>query len=229
MDVLWFLNQRLDFAAQFYETAAAPFCERLRRIQAEESPYVPPYSEDGEPAYLAEWIEAHDSLQMLAYSCVSMLTAAIHLYFQAWEHESGRRVDRKDETLMAVFSKRGYLHGYAAHFNACAGLAFDRSPANLSLLEEVILVRHRIQHPDSIAQSLPNFSDSDLKKLGRPFFLNPREEELMLEAEAAERDWLIPPTVHITAEKLRAAIDEVRKFAAWFEEQANARFFPHDA
>ena len=226
MDVLWFLNKRLDFAVQFYETAAAPFRERLRQIEAEEPPYVPPYSEDGEPPYLAEWIEAHDSLQTLAYSCVSMISAAIHLYFRTWERESGRRIDRKDESLMAVFSKRGYLYGYAAHFMACGGLVFESSPANLGVLEEVILVRHRIQHPEYIGQNLPNYSSSDLKKLGHPFFLNPREEKLMVEAEAAERGWLIPPTVYVTTEKLHAAIDEVRKFAAWFEEQATARFFP---
>ena len=56
MDVLYFFNRRLEFIRQLYDTASAPYVERKRKIEAEEEPFVPPYSEDAEPAFLEEWI-----------------------------------------------------------------------------------------------------------------------------------------------------------------------------
>jgi len=69
---------------------------------------VPPYSEDAEPPFLEEWIEADDSLHVLAYSCVSMLAAALHLYLETWVSESHIPVD---ETLKKSFKK---LAGFPA-------------------------------------------------------------------------------------------------------------------
>lgn len=68
MDVAWFLNRRLDFIRQLYTTSSAPFVERLRLIENEEDPYVPPYAEDGEPPFLAEWQESHDSIDVLGHA-----------------------------------------------------------------------------------------------------------------------------------------------------------------
>ncbi|HDR9486422.1 TPA: hypothetical protein QDC20_006515 [Burkholderia aenigmatica] len=48
MDVAWFLNQRLDFILQLYARSSAPFVERQTKIENEEEPFVPPYSEDPE-------------------------------------------------------------------------------------------------------------------------------------------------------------------------------------
>jgi hypothetical protein len=64
MDVRYFLGERLDFTEQLYVNSAAPFIERKRKIEAEEEPFVPPYSEDPEPAFLSEWLEAEESLQV---------------------------------------------------------------------------------------------------------------------------------------------------------------------
>ncbi len=95
MDVHYFLIKRLKFVCQFYVTSSMPYLERKRKIEAEEEPFVPPYSEDGEPAFLAEWLEADESLHILAYSCISMLAAALHLYFKAWVKESGVPTDEQ--------------------------------------------------------------------------------------------------------------------------------------
>ena len=73
MDVRFFLNRRLGFIRQLYGTASAPYVERKQKIEDEEEPFVPPYSEDGEPAFFEEWLEADESLHVLAYSCVQCL------------------------------------------------------------------------------------------------------------------------------------------------------------
>ena len=93
MDVRFFLNRRLAFIRQFYVTASEAYVERKRKIEAEEEPFIPPYSEDSEPAFLEEWIEADESLQVLGRSCLSMLAATLHLYFKTWERQIGIAVD----------------------------------------------------------------------------------------------------------------------------------------
>ncbi|MBK9784519.1 MAG: hypothetical protein IPP59_10205 [Betaproteobacteria bacterium] len=107
MDVQYFLNRRVNFIRQFYEMAAAPFIERKRQIEAEEEPFVPPYSEDPEPAFLEEWLEAEESLQVIGRTCISMLAAVFHLYFKTWERQIGIPVD---DSFKADF-KNGWFNG----------------------------------------------------------------------------------------------------------------------
>ena len=66
MEVLFFLKERTKFIQHFYETAGEPFRETMRKIEADEPPFDnPPYSEDGEPPYLEEWIQAEEELEVL--------------------------------------------------------------------------------------------------------------------------------------------------------------------
>ncbi|WP_175796183.1 MULTISPECIES: hypothetical protein [Burkholderia] len=66
MDVAWFLNRRLDFIRQLYASSSAPFVNRRIKIENKEEPFVPPYSEDPEPAFMLEWQDASDSTDVLA-------------------------------------------------------------------------------------------------------------------------------------------------------------------
>ena len=113
MDVHYFLNARLDFIRSFYRTAVQPFIEIKRKIEESEPPYIPPYSEDGEPPFLLEWLEAEESIQVLGYMCVSILSASLKLYFQIWKNELGFSID---DELRKTFKKEGWLHGYSSCF-----------------------------------------------------------------------------------------------------------------
>lgn len=215
MDVRYFLDQRLAFIKQLYVNSSASFIERKRKIEAEEEPFVPPYSEDAEPAYLSEWLEADESLQVLGGVCVSMLSASFHLYFKTWEHQLGIPVDK---SLKPIFRKRGWFHGYREYFFRHFGINFEGSPCQLALLEELVLARNRVQHPDSISSHSSHYSDDDLKKMPRPFFIDDRELEMLAETEKVERKWLLPPTIHVTSKKFLAALSEVARFAKWLEQ-----------
>lgn len=215
MDVLFFFSERTRFLRQFYGMAVVPFVERKRKINDKEEPYDPPYSEDGEPAFLAEWIEADESQHVLAYSCLSMLAGSLHLYFESWVHQSRRPVDVE---LKKVFKKQGKIAGYRAHFEQKFGIDFGSCPADLKLLEEIILARNVVQHPPSITSNWTRYSDDDLQKLRTPFFINEREAALLLDDSEDLPRYLLP-TVHISEEQLIAAIGEAEKFAGWFEEQ----------
>ena len=70
MDVRYFLKARTTFIRQLYDTCSAPYLERKQKIEAKEYPFVPPYSEDGEPPFLQEWIEADESLKKRKDDCI---------------------------------------------------------------------------------------------------------------------------------------------------------------
>lgn len=207
MDVGFFLKRRIAFIRQLYSTASAPYVERKRKIEAEEYPFVPPYSEDDEPAFLEEWIEADESLHVLAYSCVSMLEAALHLYLKTWEGQFGIPSD----------FKKNWLKGYKVYFARHVGIQFDDSQVDLKMLEEIVLARNRVQHPECITSHRTHYVDSDLKKIPRPFFVDDREDGLLADVDEGEKSWLIPPTLHVTGEKLSAAMADVERFTDWLE------------
>ncbi len=223
MDVRYFLSQRIGFIRQFYATASAPYAERKRKIEAEEEPFVPPYSEDGEPAFLEEWLESDESLHVLAYSCVSMLAAALHLYLESWVKQSGVAVE--ESLTKTVFKKQGWLSGYKAHFAQHFNIAFEVGPANLGMLEELVLARNRIEHPSSIISPRARYADSDLKKLRHPFFVDERESALLADTAEEEKSWFMPPTLHVTENQLLAVISEVKRFAEWFECEIETRVY----
>lgn len=220
MDVRYFLKERVAFIRQFYVTSSAVYIERKRLIEAGEEPFVAHYSEDPEPAFLDEWLEAEESLQVLGRTCISMLTAVFHLYFKTWERQIGIPVD---PSLTENF-KKGWLNGYKAYFARHFGIRFEDSPTSLVILEEMVLARNRIQHPESIIMDSSHYSDNDLEKLRHPFFIDENDASLFSENEASERAWLMAPRIHVNAEKLFTALSEVESFAEWLE---NVEAEPH--
>lgn len=225
MDVQYFLRLRIGFIRQFYATASESYIERKRKIESAEEPFVPSYSEDGEPAFLSEWLEADESLQVLAYSCITMLTAALRLYLESWVKQSGIAVH---ETLKkSVFKENGWFVGYKTHFAQCFNIIFEAGPANLGMLEELVLARNRIEHPPSITSRRTQYVDSDLRKLRYPFFVDEKEYALFVGADEKEMSWLIPLTLHVTEKQLIEAVTEVERFAEWFESAITTHVYAH--
>lgn len=222
MDISFFLKRRIDFIKQLNTTASRPYLERKRKIEAEEDPFVPPYSVDGEPPFLEEWDEADDSLHVLAYSCVSMLAAALHLYLETWVRQSGLPVEA---SLKKTFKENGWFAGYRCHFLQQFTIDFEKAPVNQRLLEEVVLARNRIEHPALITNNRPQYLPKDIEKLRHPFFISEWEAAAFAEADEAEKSWFSPPTLHVTDEQLCAAISEVEHFAEWFEVTIEDRLY----
>lgn len=215
MDVLYFLNRRIAFIRQLYATTSAPYVERIRKIEAKEYPFVPQYSEDGEPPFLEEWIEADESLHVLAYSCISMLAAAMHLYLETWVGQSCVPVD--ESLKKSVFKKSGWFSGYKAHFAQHFQIDYEAGPTNLRILEEVVLARNRIEHPSSITSNRARYAKNDLTKLHHPFFVDQREAAFLAVKDEGETSWCMPLSLHVSEVQLLAAVSEVERFAEWFE------------
>lgn len=223
MDVGYFLRDRIAFIRQFFDSASFSFSEKKRKIKAGEDPFVPPYSEDGEPPFLDEWMEADESLQVLGYSCISMLAAAFHLYLKAWEAVLEVPVG---DSFKSEF-KNGWFNGYKAYFAVRFGVDFAKAPSDLAILEEIILARNRIQHSKDIVTPRTSYLPADLKKLPHAFFVNETERGLFSDVEEAEKSWLFPPSVHITEEKLMTAIVEIEKFSGWLEDEIDRCVYSH--
>ena len=223
MNVRHFLAERLDFIRQFYLTASTPYLDRKRKIEAGEEPFVPPYSEDSEPPFMKEWLEADESLHVLAYSCISMLAAALHLYLEARVRESGVPVDQTQ--FKKVKGKSGWLAAYLDHFSLRLNIDVAGASINLRLLEEVVLARNLVEHPPTITSLRPHFSEANLKKLRHPFFVDENEAALLADADEGERSWFIPPALHVTHAQLLEVTTEIERLADWLEPEIERRLY----
>lgn len=212
MDIQFFFGRRVAFIRQLYANGTSSFLERKRKIQAGEAPFEPPYSEDGEPPFIAEWIEADESLHVLGYTCLSMLAAALHLYFRTWEKKGGRI---SKEQFKSEF-KEGWVSGYRTYWKTVFGIDLTEGPCDLKVIEEIVLARNRAQHPDNLVMTLPTYTSSDLRKLPRALFID-SNSEFFEELDDGERNWLVPPRLHVTPEKLDAVIVQVERFVEWLD------------
>lgn len=129
--------------------------------------------------------------------------------------QSGVSVDK--ERHKKAF-KRGRIAGYKEHFEQRFGIDFGSCPADLSLLEEIILARNVVQHPPSISSNRTQYSDADIQKLRKPNFLDEREARLLSDDKEDLPRYLLP-IVHVSEAQLHTAIEEAEKFARWFEGQ----------
>lgn len=216
MDIRFFFEQRLEFIKQLYINGSSPFDERKRKIEAGEDPFIPPYSEDGEPPFTSEWIEADASIQVLGSSCLSMLSAALHLYLTEWQRLLGTPAG---PSLKSVFKTKGWPNGYKAFYQAHGSDSFDSGPFNFDVIVELVLARNSIQHPDSLIFDTYRYTDEDLAKMPSPFFISDREKEMADELGEEGRGWLMRPHIHIDTEKFLHALSQLSSFVEWLEKQ----------
>lgn len=205
MDVLHFLKERTKFIRSFHEAAAEPFREAQRKIKVAEAPFDdPPYSEDSEPPFVEEYMEADVRLEVLGRNCVSLLSASLQLYFLTWQAQLGLTWS---DDLQKAF-KKGFLRGYQECFGELLDLSWKECPANLELLERVTLARNIDQHPEDITTMRVTHRPNDLEKYPDPFFVSEVERKML--------GWMAPP-LHVSRDGLFEAISEVEALANWLE------------
>jgi len=164
LDIAFFLNERTKFIRFFYDAASAPFIKMMADIENGVEPYIPPYSEDGEPPFLSEWLDARSGLETCGHHAISMLSSSLQLFLKAWV----ARLDRyHGMTFKVNFEKKGWFNGYQQILTE-VGLNISECPANLSIIEQIPLVRNRVQHPERLTDVNISYSQSDLCKNPRP-------------------------------------------------------------
>lgn len=218
MDVSYFLGERTAFIRYFFEQAVKPFEETIRRIREKEDPFVPPAWDDSmstEPAFLQEYQEATAGIEIVGQTCISMLSEALKAFFRA--HERDLRLDFEkmlgEEEYAKVF-KKGFIKGYRTCFERFLRVNWTRCPADLRLLEQIVLARNDSQHGGHITLMRATHSPTTLRRYPAAFFVNDAERSLM---SGDGKGWLGGPTVNVSRSQLEHAIAEVEKLGTWFK------------
>lgn len=214
MDVLYFYIERTRFIRLFYDTAAKPFQTTLKAIEDEMPPFdSPPYSEDGEPSYLGEWIEASEALEILGRTCLSMLSSSLNLYFRTWERELGVQWGEGERKR---HFKKGFVEGYLICFEGVLDISRHDCPADLSLIEQIVLARNHDQHPDELTTLRVKHAKTDWKRHGHLFFMSEADSAMFSDADIRETSFL-DPAINVSRDQLSSAIGETEKLTAWLE------------
>jgi hypothetical protein len=219
MDLLYFLKARTTFLRDFYKVASAPFAEIKQKIECGEAPFEPHLAKyEDEPPFTTEWIEAERCLDVLGRVCISMLSASLKLYFEAWRTHLGIELRQEDNQAL----KHGVLRGYKWIFGGRLGIEWANCPADFAVLEQIFLARNRDQHPDRITTQSAHHHRSDLEKFAEPFFLSDTDCKILADDPELAGNPVFSFRIHVTGEKLLAAINDVDALAEWLEPRLTA-------
>jgi len=214
LDILFFLKLRTDFIRRHYDVCVAPFLEQKRLIDAAEPPFHdPPYSEDGEPAYLDKWIDADTSIQLVGVSCVSLLSDALKLYLNLLQRRQLRFIFEDQE---AKRLKKDFLATYLDALGEIFATDWTETGIDFAVIEQVLLARNRGQHGTNLTSFHLAHDERTMRKHPVPFFVSESELRLLGGSGRAFSRFLAPAIV-ITRDTLFAAIGEVEKLGEWIE------------
>ena len=216
MDIEYFLKNRTKFIGYFYEHATSPFSSIMECIENEKEPYIPPYTEDPEPPFLEEWLEAKAGVETVGHAALSMLSSSLQLFLKAWV----ARLEQVHRMEFSVnFKENGWFNGYRQIFTQLEFLMLTDCPANLEIIEQIALARNRVQHPEELTSLNIHHSKNDLEKYPQPFFA--QESELKLSGEDDEENisWWLPVSIASTKEKVTEAIEQVEALCSWLESE----------
>lgn len=207
MDVLYFLRERTRFIEYYFETAGAPFLELKRKMEAEEPPFDEhPDPESGEPAFQDEYDWASKGEEAVGRVAVSLLAALLHQTFEHWRKELGITFDEADLKYM---KRKGWYRGYQRGLEGLLGERFNDSPADLKVVEQVVIARNSDQHSGSLTDIGAHLPADVRKRFGKPLYVseNSAMDELL--------EKVFGSRLVVTRETLMKGIEEVEKLVAW--------------
>ncbi|WP_434118763.1 hypothetical protein [Sinorhizobium meliloti] len=212
MDVKYFADLRTNFIRMYYREGRRPFVDIQRAIDEGTPPFDEPprgYDlESGEPPYLKEWLQAEMALNVLGYSCLSMLSNSLKIAFMNFEREFGFRPST--EAKKTLF-KQGFVKGYKGVLSEILDTDWSDCPADLAIIEQVVLARNITQHTNDYSGFDAYYDDSTIRKHPSLFFVGGDKEELNPEDSAS---WF-GRRVEVTEADLFRAIEEVEKLVGY--------------
>tara|TARA_R110001599_G_scaffold350578_1_gene580892 strand:+ start:7323 stop:8042 length:720 start_codon:yes stop_codon:yes gene_type:complete len=213
MDAFYFLKSRTEFIRFFYAEGSKGFADVKYQIENGMPPFDdPPNSEDCEPPYLSEWMDADTAREVLGIACISMLSDSLKLYFSTLE-ERGIRFSFENRT--AAF-RNGFVPAYFAALGEILDTDWSDCPVDRDLIEQVVLARNRGQHGEDITTFDVRYDAATIKKHPRPFFIGD-DEMSVCTSEQGSLASLLMPNIKVSAEGLTEALNEVDALAEWIE------------
>lgn len=212
MDAGYFLKDRTRLIRFFYSASAKPFLEIKHAIDNRLPPFDnPPYSEDPEPRFLDNWEDADTAAKILGLSCVSLLSDTLKLYFQTLQ----RVIAFSFADEKAAF-KDGFVPAYLGVLGEILNTDWSDCPADLSVIEQVVLARNRGQHGSTLQSFDATHDGKTLERYPQPFFASEEECRSWID-RGGDANSIFMPWLEITVETLFAAIDNIEKLADWID------------
>ncbi|WP_313552988.1 hypothetical protein [Brevundimonas sp.] len=211
MDVNFFLKERTRFVRSFYDQGVAPFRDIQKRIEDKAPPFDdPPCSEDGEPAFLTEWLDAETSADLLSQTCVSLLSDTLKLYFNTLQAEIGFAFDQGDKAF-----RKGFVGAYRDALGDIFETDWSDCPVRFSVIEQAVLARNLSQHGGHLTSFHMSHDAGTLRRHPQPFFASPEESKAW--QDSGGKSSFLTPSVKITRDRLFEAIQEVEQLGDWLD------------
>jgi hypothetical protein len=220
VDVEYFLRQRTKFIRYFYDNGVVGFREILRQIEEQDEPFVPPYSEDGEPPFVDEYMDATYGIGAVGVAALSMLSDTLKVFFKTWETHLGIKFP---EDWQKRFKKEGFVAVYRDAFGQIANDDWKTCPVDFGVIEQVVLARNDAQHGNSLHNVQASHSPKTIEKYSPPLFVSEYEKGVPRE----EIGSFAGVDITISREDLWTAIEQVEMLADWIEIRLQAVRFPH--
>lgn len=180
MDLMFFVNKRLEQVNFFYDNAVPVFEEIKRKIEAGEKPYSHSAWE-GDPEeqpFMEEWSRANTAIDMAGGTCLDHVQSTFHQFLEQFMHEIGAKelVPRIKE-----MKKGSWFANYREFFLKELGIDWNASGADIDLLEQAVLTRNDFAHNFSFTTLAAFQTDFHAKKYpvtsfgdGMPRIINKR-------------------------------------------------------
>jgi len=215
MDILWFLEHRLQFVWHLYRRAGLPFKITKRKIDRGSPPFVDGSDPEdaSEPAFVSEWSQAEECIGVIGHLCLSLVHAALFVFLRFFIEMMQQWNAFGTEPLTKQLSKvkgKSLFHKYQTFCRDVLRIDWTKGPVDISLLEQMNLARDEFVHPDEITAWTVYQSEEHLRKYPNSVFA----DELWTQMGMSGK-------LKVDAEKLRSAITTVREFCQWLDYTRN--------
>jgi len=210
MNILGILCGKLDFIGNLYNTASGPFAAIQARIESGEEPFAYDGRPVEQPPYLEEWADAEESVNILGQLCLSLVQRSFKEFLVSFVKETGNELPRKG-------SAENWFEAYKSFFLREYGIDWEKSPVDVSFLEELNLARNDILHgggKHDIYGMKRTQSKQYCDRFPQGLFVNEIHKRIRSGSEHVR-----PARIEITADKLTLVIQYVREFCSHISHQ----------
>jgi|SRR5882724_1936112 len=218
MDILWFLKQRLEFIDRLYNDSTASFREKMCKIEAGEPPYEdqrhPEYDDVSEPAFLEEWQDANEAVEVVGYWCLNMVQASLKAFLEEYVNDmaSYYRPLSAAKAELAKTKAAGWFERYRLLFLNYFRIDWERGPVNIKDLEQINLTRDDLTHNVSVTTHAVYQTEKHAKRFPKGLFTD---------AANADEVWMklfgLGGKITVGRDQLTQALELVDEFASWLE------------
>jgi hypothetical protein len=214
VDILWFLRRRLSFAISLYDDASAPFLEKMRKIEAGEEPFAdtrdPFYQDVSEPAFLEEFLEANNAVEVLGHWCLLMIHASLQAYLREYV-VLAYRVTRDSSEVSKMLNGTGgrnWFDKYRLLFLTAFGIDWQKGPTKLTDIEQINLTRDDLIHNVDVATTLAYRTRGHANRFPDSLFTDDIWEQMGIGSK-----------IKLGRDQLRKAQQIVDEFCNWLDQQ----------